>query len=81
VRSPFVDVPVATYFTTSPGPGTCAELGHAAPFDQTRLKELYPHAKDYSNKISQSIDEMVRERFLTESDAKRLRAYILKNAH
>ena len=78
VRNPFVDVPVATYFTTSPGPGTCAELGHMASFDQARLKNLYPDAKEYSSKVAQSIDRATKERFLTESDAKRLRAYILK---
>jgi hypothetical protein len=76
VRSPFVDVPTATYFTTSPGPGTCAELGHAARFDEARLKSLYPDPKAEVNKVSQSIDRMVKERYLTESDAKLLRAYL-----
>jgi hypothetical protein len=77
VRSPFVDVPTATYFTTSPGPGTCAELGHTLRFDEARLKTLYPDAKSEANKVAQSIDRMVKERFLTESDAKRLRADLL----
>jgi hypothetical protein len=81
VRSPFVDVPAATYYTTSSGPGTCAELGHAAPFDQARIKKLYPDAKEYSSKVAQSIDRMTKERFLTESDAKRLKAYILKSVN
>jgi len=75
IRSPFVDVPTATYFTTSPGPGTCAELGHTARFDEARLKTLYPDAKAQASRISQSVDRMVKERFLTDSDAKRLRAY------
>jgi hypothetical protein len=77
VRGPFVDVPTATYFTTSPGPGTCAELGHTMRFDEARLKTLYPDAKSEANKVAQSIDQMVKDRFLTESDAKRLRADLL----
>src|SRR4029079_17971054 len=32
IRSPYVDVPVATYFTNSNGPGTCPELGHKSAF-------------------------------------------------
>ena len=78
VRSPFVDVPMATYFTTSPGPGTCAELGHMVQFDQGRLKQLYPDLKVHSSRIVQSIDRMVKERFLTESDGKRLKTELLK---
>jgi hypothetical protein len=77
IRSPFVDVPAATYFTTSPGPGTCAELGHQQRFDEARLKSLYPDSKAEATKISQSIDRMVKERLLTESDAKRLRAQLM----
>ncbi|HEY7334688.1 MAG TPA: alpha/beta hydrolase domain-containing protein [Bryobacteraceae bacterium] len=79
VRSPFVDAPVATYFTTSPGPGTCAELGHTANFNAAQLKKLYPDAKSYSSKVAQSINQMAKERFLTEPDAKRLKAELLKN--
>jgi hypothetical protein len=74
VRTPFVEVPTATYFTTSPGPGTCFELGHSVRFDDARLKALYPDSKAQATKISQSIDRLVKERLLTESDAKRLRA-------
>jgi hypothetical protein len=77
VRTPYVDVPTATYFTTSVGPGTCAELGHQQRFDEARLKGLYPDSKAEAGRISQSIDRMVKERLLTDSDAKRLRAQLL----
>ena len=77
VRTPLVDVPTATYFTTSPGPGTCFELGHSARLEQARLKGLYPDPKKEADKIAQSIDRMVKDRFLTESDARRLRAELV----
>jgi hypothetical protein len=80
VRSPFVDVPVATYFTTSPGPGTCAELGHSARFDEARMSQLYPGGKTYSAKVTASIEKMQKERYLTAADAKQLKEELLKPA-
>ena len=56
VRSPWVDVPTATYTTTSPGPGTCAELGHAIPFAADRIRMLYPTPQDYAKKVSLDVD-------------------------
>ena len=77
VRSPYVDAPTATYFTTSPGPGTCAELGHTMTFDKARLDALYANQGKYTAKVEQSINKMVKDRFLTESDAKRMKAALL----
>ena len=73
IRSPFVDVPDATYVTTTPGPGTCRELGTEKTFGWRRLEATYGTYANYSAKFDQAIDQMVKERFLTESDAKRLR--------
>ena len=77
VRSPYVDVPTATYFTTTPGPGTCRELGHDVKFDWARLDALYGSYKNYAGKVSASIDRMLKDRYITEQDAKRLRAELL----
>jgi hypothetical protein len=74
VRSPYVDVPVATYTTTSPGPSTCRELGHKIPFDAARMSMLYSTDKVYADKVAQSVDRLVKERWLTEADAKRIKA-------
>jgi len=77
VRSPYVDVPTATYFTTAPGPGTCRELGYDVKFDWARLDAMYGSFKKYSAKVAQSIDRMAKDRYITESDAKRMRAELL----
>jgi len=72
VRTPYVDVPVATYFPTSPGPGTCAELGHKAALDNSRLTKLYPDAKTYRRKVAQVTDRLVKEGWLTKSDGRKI---------
>ena len=74
VRSPWVDVPVATWFTSSPGPGTCGELGHAVPFPPDRLKALYPTPQDYAKKVDADVDALVKARWFTESDGKKMKA-------
>jgi hypothetical protein len=37
VRTPYVEVPIATYYTTSKGETFRPELEHTVPFDRTRL--------------------------------------------
>ena len=74
VRSPYVDVPVATYFTNSNGPGTCPELGHKTVFDAPRFTQLYGTPAKYASKVAQSVDALVRQRLLTESDGKKIKA-------
>ena len=73
VRSPYVDVPVATYTTTSPGPSTCRELGHKISFDAARMSALYSSDKVYADKVSQSVDRLIKDRWLTAADGKRIK--------
>jgi hypothetical protein len=77
VRSPWVDVPTATYVTTSPGPGTCAELGHAIPFTADRIRTLYPTPQDYAKKVSVDVDALVKAHWFTESDGKKMKAQLV----
>jgi len=74
VRSPWVDQPTATYTTTSPGPGTCAELGHVIPFAADRLKALYSTPQTYAKKMSVEVDDLVKAHWFTESDGKKMKA-------
>jgi len=74
VRTPYVEVPVATYFVTSPGPGTCAELGHKVAFERSRISGLYPDANAYGGKVTQATDRLVREGWLTDSDGRKIRS-------
>jgi hypothetical protein len=74
VRSPYVDAPVATYFTTSPGPGNCRELGHTVMLDAALRQTLNGDQKSYQSKVAQSADRAVKEHFFTEADGKRMKA-------
>ena len=78
VRTPHIEVPVATYVTNSPGPGTCREMGHTIPFDWARLEMLYGNYKSYAAKVAESVDRLVQERWLTSGDARRVRAELMQ---
>lgn len=74
VRNPDVDVPAATYTTTSNGPGTCRELGTTTPFDSAKIDSLYGSRKKYEAKVAESVDHMVKERWITKSDGQKIKA-------
>jgi hypothetical protein len=80
VRSSYVDAPNATYLTTSPGPGTCRELGHMEEFDPARFKELYGSAAGYAAKVSSSVDRLVKARWLTPADGTAIKARLASTA-
>jgi len=73
VRSPWVDVPAATYFTGST-PAACREFGHTVAFDKARMDSLYGNEKNYENKFAKSVDELVKAGWYTESDGKKMKA-------
>ncbi|MBI2187331.1 MAG: hypothetical protein HYU37_09485 [Acidobacteria bacterium] len=74
VRTPYVDVPIATYHTTSKGETFCPELGRAEPFNWMRLNALYGTPQKYAARVAESVDRLVRERWLTESDGRKIKA-------
>jgi hypothetical protein len=56
LRSPVLDVPVATYV----GP-TCGLFGETIPFTPVQLSQLYPTHKVYVDKMYASIDAAIRK--------------------
>jgi len=74
LRTAYIDVPIASYATNSPGPGNCREMGHRFVFDASRLLDLYGSEKAYAGKISQSVDRLTKDRWLTDGDARRVKA-------
>jgi hypothetical protein len=79
-RTPFIDIPDATYFTNSPGPGTCREMGHKTPYDAAKMMEVYGSRKNYAAKFAEAVDRLVKERWLTEGDGKRLKQAVSANS-
>ena len=74
VRSSYTDVPAAVYYTMTPGPGTCRELGRTVPLSWQRLEALYGSHAKYAARVSHVVDRMVRDHWITESDAQRIKA-------
>jgi hypothetical protein len=74
VRTPLVEVPAATYFTSTKGPGLCGNLAHEEAFDWARLETLYGSSASYAAKVASSVDRLVKERWLTEADGRRIKA-------
>jgi hypothetical protein len=64
LRSPVLDVPVATYI----GP-TCVLSGETVPFTAVQLSQLYPTHKAYVDKMFASIQTAVRKGSLISMDA------------
>jgi alpha/beta hydrolase family protein len=73
VRSVYMDVPTATVIPNSPGPGNCREMGHKNDFDAARIQTMYGGQKNYAAKVSASVDKLVKERWLTEADGKKIK--------
>src|ERR1019366_7150985 len=67
-RSPYVDVPTSTWFGNSTGASFCSIAGHEAPFDQARLRELYPTQAAYVRAVTDDVAKLVAQRVLTKED-------------
>jgi hypothetical protein len=48
-------------------------LGHKIPFDAVRRSTLYSSEKVYADKVAQSVDRLVKDRWLTEADGRRIK--------
>jgi hypothetical protein len=73
VRTPYIETPDGAYYTNSTGPGVCREMGRKVPYDTVRITELYGSRRNYANRFSGTIDRLLKERWLTEGDARRLK--------
>jgi hypothetical protein len=78
IRSPYSDVPVAKYTTASGGPGNCREFGSTTPLPWSQLEKMYGTHANYVQKVNASIDKMIKDKWINEADAKRMRADLTK---
>lgn len=79
IRTPYVDVPIAT-LSAYGQPGSMDSIGNSAEsfcflfgttqlFDSAKLQSLYPTHESYVNAVSASADAALAQGFLLESDA------------
>ena len=73
-RTPYVEVPSATYHVSSKGGTFCPELGRIEPFDWARMNALYATPQNYAARVAQATDRLVKDRFITESDGRKAKA-------
>jgi hypothetical protein len=75
VRTPLVDVPIATLRGDgNAGASFCFLFGNTVPFDAAKLTALYPTHNVYVTKFNQATAAAVKAGFLTQADAKNLKA-------
>jgi len=76
VRTPYVDVPVATFSGEGQPPGStfCGLFGTTELFDQPTLAGLYPDHETYVNAIDGASDAAVEAGFLLSADAALIKA-------
>jgi hypothetical protein len=77
IRTPLVDVPVATLSGT-PGPNSsiaCILFGSTIPFTDQRLAELYPSRADYVRRFASGADAAIRGGFVLRADRAALLDY------
>jgi hypothetical protein len=79
IRSPWIDVPTATYHLELTGPNpTCAELGYREDFPWWKSAALHGTYENYMKKLAASIDHMLAGRWITDAGARRMRAELLR---
>lgn len=73
VRSPWVDVPIATYKAGS-GPSQCPVMSAAIEFDWAKREALYSTSENYRSRFLKALDQWEKDRWVTASDAAKIRA-------
>ncbi len=71
IRSPYLDVPEATYHENAPN---CRNNGYKIPFEWPRMQSLYGDYETYRSKFDAAVDRMVKERWIAEPYAARMKA-------
>jgi hypothetical protein len=75
LRTPFVDVPTATFSPTDVTAhatqlsGLCPLIGFSTRFSHATLRALYPSHADYLARVTRESNELVRKGFWVASDA------------
>jgi hypothetical protein len=72
LRPPYLLVPTAQWFSSSPGPGLNFLLGYVSPFDHQRLTPLYNNQEKYVGAVVDAIQSLVHQRYITEEDGQEI---------
>jgi len=77
VRTPWVDVPSATFHPVLEGetgtPFRCDDNGYWAPFTWERLEQIYGRFQAYETRFLEAVDRLAANRWVTPADAQRIK--------
>jgi hypothetical protein len=68
IRTPQVDVPLATYHGRMDGPGICELWGWREPVPKARIAALYGSKQGYLARFRASVARLVKSRWLERAD-------------
>lgn len=75
VRSPYVDVPTATYYPDGINSTDQPECGMSMiPFSHEMLAKLYPTHQNYVDKVDDDVNQLVKERWILREDGDKIKA-------
>jgi hypothetical protein len=72
LRPPYLTVPTAQWFSSSPGSGLNFLLGYVSPFDKQRLTPLYPNHQQYVGAMIDAVKSLVQQRYITAEDGQNI---------
>ena len=75
IRTPAVDVPIATFTGEQDGSILCRLFGSTTPFDEAKLRSLYPTRGAFVRKYRRALARAVRAGWILRPDAKLMRAW------
>jgi hypothetical protein len=75
VRTPEVDVPIATFTGEQTGTLICQIFGTTTPFDQAKLASLYPTHRTFVAKYEKSLKHAVKKGWILAPDAKLIKKW------
>src|SRR5207244_429656 len=75
IRTPQVDVPIATFTGQQSGAIICQLFGSTTPFDAAKLASLYPTHKAFTSAYSKALKRAVKAGWVLKPDAKLIKKW------
>jgi hypothetical protein len=75
IRTPQVDVPIATFSGVGSGSITCLLFGSTVPFDAAKLGSLYPTHKDFVSQYNKAVKRALKSGAILKPDAKLMKQW------
>jgi hypothetical protein len=79
VRTPQVDVPIATFTGIQPGPIICQLFGTTTVFTDAQLAALYSSHKDFVSKYKKAVKRSQKAGWILAPDAKLMKRWAVSS--